>query len=43
MAHFVKLENNVVVQGIVVSNKDTADEQGIEKEDAKKIVKIIIC
>ena len=33
MAHFVKLENNVVVQGIVVSNKDTADEQGIEKEE----------
>ena len=33
MAHFVKLENNVVVQGIVVSDKDTADEQGIEKEE----------
>jgi len=33
MAHFVKLENNVVVQGIVVSNQDTADEHGVEKED----------
>ena len=33
MAHFVKLENNVVVQGIVVSDKDTADEHGVEKED----------
>ena len=33
MAHFVRLENNVVVQGIVVSNKDTADEHGVEKED----------
>ena len=32
MAHFVKLENNVVVQGIVVSNQDTADEHGVEKE-----------
>ena len=33
MAHFVKIENGVVVQGIVVSNKDTADEHGVEKED----------
>ena len=33
MAHFVRLENGVVVQGIVVSNQDTADEHGVEKED----------
>ena len=33
MAHFVRLENNVVVQGIVVSNQDTADEHGVEKEE----------
>ena len=33
MAHFVKIENGVVVQGIVVSNQDTADEHGVEKED----------
>ena len=33
MAHFVRLENNVVVQGIVVSDKDTADEHGVEKEE----------
>jgi len=33
MAHFVKLENGIVVQGIVVSNQDTADEHGVEKED----------
>lgn len=33
MAHFCKLENNVVVQCIVVSDKDTADEQGVEKEE----------
>ena len=33
MAHFVKLENGVVVQGIVVNNKDTADEHGVEKEE----------
>ena len=32
-AHFVRLENGVVVQGIVVSDKDTADEQGVEKEE----------
>ncbi len=33
MAHFAKLENNVVTQVIVVSDKDTADEHGVEKED----------
>ena len=33
MAHFVRIENGVVVQGIVVNNKDTADEHGVEKED----------
>jgi len=33
MAHFVRLENGIVVQGIVVSNQDTADEHGVEKED----------
>ena len=33
MAHFAKLENNVVTQVIVVSNQDTADEHGVEKED----------
>ncbi len=33
MAHFVRIENNVVVQGIVVSDKDTADEHGVEKEE----------
>ena len=33
MAHFVRIENGVVVQGIVVSNQDTADEHGVEKED----------
>ena len=33
MAHFCKLENNVVKQVIVVSNQDTADEHGVEKED----------
>ena len=33
MAHFVRLENGVVVQGIVVSNQDTADEHGVEKEE----------
>ena len=33
MAHFVRLENGVVIQGIVVSNQDTADEHGVEKED----------
>jgi hypothetical protein len=33
MAHFSKLENNIVTQVIVVSDKDTADEHGVEKED----------
>jgi len=33
MAHFAQLdENNVVLQVIVVANKDTADANGIEKE-----------
>jgi hypothetical protein len=32
MAHFAKVENNVVTQVIVVSNTDTADAQGVEKE-----------
>ena len=33
MAHFVKLnEDKVVIQGIVVSNQDTADEHGVENE-----------
>ena len=33
MAHFAQLdENNVVVQVIVVDNKDTADANGVEKE-----------
>jgi hypothetical protein len=33
MAHFARLENNVVTQVIVVSNQDTADEHGVEKEE----------
>ena len=32
MAHFAKIENDVVVQVIVVDNKDTADASGVEKE-----------
>ena len=33
MAHFAKLdENNVVTQVIVVSNTDTSDAHGVEKE-----------
>lgn len=33
MAHFAQLdENNVVVQVIVVDNKDTSDASGVEKE-----------
>ena len=32
MAHFVKLENGVVVQGIVVNNAELLDENGIESE-----------
>ena len=33
MAHFCKLENNVVTQVIVVSNQDILDEQGQESEE----------
>ena len=33
MAHFCKLENNVVKQVIVVSNQDILDEQGQESEE----------
>jgi hypothetical protein len=34
MAHFAQLdENNVVLNVVVVSNSDTADENGIEKEE----------
>jgi hypothetical protein len=33
MAHFVRIENGIVVQGIVVSNQDTTDEHGVEKEE----------
>jgi hypothetical protein len=33
MAHFVKLENGIVVQSIVVNNAELLDENGIEKED----------
>jgi len=32
LAHFAKIENNVVTQVIVVANKDTADANGVEKE-----------
>jgi hypothetical protein len=32
MAHFAKLENNVVTQVIVVSNQDIIDESGQENE-----------
>ena len=33
MAHFAQLDsNNVVIQVIVVDNKDTADAYGVEKE-----------
>lgn len=33
MAHFAELdENNIVTRVIVVSNKDTADANGVEKE-----------
>jgi hypothetical protein len=32
MAHFAKIENNVVTQVIVVDNKDCADAAGVEKE-----------
>ncbi len=34
MAHFAQLDdNNQVTQVIVIANKDTADENGIEKEE----------
>jgi hypothetical protein len=33
MAHFAKIENGVVTQVIVVSNEDTADIYGVEKEN----------
>jgi len=32
MAHFAKIENNVVTQVTVVDNRDTADASGVEKE-----------
>ena len=32
MAHFAKIENGVVVQVIVVSDSDTSDIDGVEKE-----------
>jgi hypothetical protein len=32
MAHFAKLENNIVTQVIVVANQDILDEQGQENE-----------
>ena len=32
MAHFVKLENGLVVQGIVVNNAELLDENGQESE-----------
>ena len=33
MAHFAKLDaNNIVIEVIVVSNKDTSDANGVEKE-----------
>jgi hypothetical protein len=33
MAHYAELENNKVVRVILVSNQDTMDENGIEKEE----------
>lgn len=33
MAHFAELDNNKVVRVIVVSNTDTMDEHGVEKEE----------
>ena len=34
MAHFAELDaNNVVLRVLVVGNKDTADENGVEKEE----------
>jgi hypothetical protein len=32
MAHFAKIENNIVTQVIVVGNADTANADGVEKE-----------
>lgn len=32
MAHFVRLENGIVVQGIVVNNAELLDENGVENE-----------
>jgi hypothetical protein len=32
LAHFAKIENDVVTQVIVVDNKDCADANGVEKE-----------
>ena len=32
MAHFARIENGVVVQGIVVNNAELLDENGIERE-----------
>jgi len=32
VAHYAKIENNIVTQVIVVDNKDTADANGVEKE-----------
>ena len=32
MAHFAQIENNIVTQVIVVDNKDTSNEQGVEVE-----------
>ena len=32
MAHFAKIENGIVTQVIVVSNADTANADGVEKE-----------
>jgi hypothetical protein len=32
LAHFVRLENGIVVQGIVVNNAELLDENGVENE-----------
>ena len=32
MAHFVKLENGIVIQGIVVNNAELLEENGVESE-----------
>ena len=32
MAHYARIENNIVTQVIVIDNKDTADANGVEKE-----------